>query len=153
MNYIEAPHSTYDIPQPSVFLAGGITGCPDWQANMVALLSHTDLTVFNPRRANFPMDDPKAALNQTRWEHQQLRKATAVMFWFPMEALCPIVLYELGAWSMTDKRLFVGMHVEYQRKQDVEIQTALVRRDVTIVRSLSELANQVLDWWRAYEAE
>jgi hypothetical protein len=34
------------------------------------------------------------------------------MFWFPCETLCPITLYELGAWTVlapqTGTKLFVG---------------------------------------------
>jgi len=146
MNYIEAPHTTYNLTGPSIFLAGGITNCPDWQATMAGILSDTDLTLLNPRRKDFPIGDPGAALNQIRWEHQQLRKATAILFWFPCETVCPIVLYELGAWSMTGKPLFVGVHPDYERKQDVEIQTGLVRPDIVIVKSLNKLAGQVIAW-------
>ena len=31
MKYIEAPAIVTEIESPSVFLAGGISGCPDWQ--------------------------------------------------------------------------------------------------------------------------
>ncbi len=46
---------------PSLFLAGGITGCPDWQRQLRDKLADTPLTLLNPRRANFPIDDPRAA--------------------------------------------------------------------------------------------
>lgn len=131
----------------SIFLAGGITGCPDWQREMVGRLSDTDLVLVNPRRDDFPVGDPGAAFKQITWEHIRLREVSAILFWFPKETLCPIVLYELGAWSMTDKPLFVGVHPEYKRRQDVEIQTGLVRPEVKIVYSLGELADQVhVDW-------
>ena len=35
------------------FIAGGITNCPDWQADIVEMLKDTDLTLLNPRRADF----------------------------------------------------------------------------------------------------
>ena len=44
---------------------------------------------------------------------------------------------------MTNKPIFVGMHPEYQRRQDVEIQTKLAKPEIEIVYSLQELANQV----------
>lgn len=128
---------------PALFLAGGITGCPDWQAAAITLLEGSGWTLLNPRRTDFPIGDPDAAYRQIRWEHQRLREADAVLFWFPCETLCPIVLYELGAWSMTNKPIFVGCHPRYPRRQDVEIQTGLARPDVTIVYSLDALCQSV----------
>jgi hypothetical protein len=137
------PPTEYRPALSSLFLGGGITGCPDWQAEVAALLADTPLTLLNPRRANFPIHDPNAAYEQIAWEHTHLRRADAILFWFPCETLCPIVLYELGAWSMTDKLLFVGVHPDYQRRADVEIQTSLVRPDVRVVYSLGDLARTV----------
>jgi len=152
MNYIEAPS---DITNPgalngchkSIFLAGGITNCPDWQQEMRELLSDTNLTILNPRRANFPIHDKSAAYKQIKWEHKHLHLATAILFWFPEETLCPIVLYELGYWAPTTKPIFIGTHLEYARRQDVEIQTRLARpQRRTIVYQLPLLANQVIHW-------
>jgi len=110
---------------------------------MVALLHDTDLVLLNPRRADFPIHDSDAALQQITWEHVHLRRATSILFWFPCETLCPIVLYELGAWSMTTKPIFVGVHPLYKRRRDVEIQTGLVKPEVVIAYSLRSLALQV----------
>ena len=142
MRYIEAL-KVYVGPERSVFLAGGIVGCPDWQQELVLLLHNTDLVLLNPRRRHFPIDDPAAAPAQIAWEHRHLHAATAISFWFPCESLCPIVLYELGAWSMTDKPIFVGTHPQYQRRQDVIEQTRLARPDVPVVSSLAALADRV----------
>ncbi len=144
--YIEAP--TIYMSQPherAVFLAGGIAGCPDWQAWMVKRLGDASVTLLNPCRAHFPINDPHAAEAQIIWEFAHLRRAYAILFWFPSETLCPIVLYELGAWSMTDKPIFIGVHPEYQRKSDVIIQTRLIRPHVQVVFSLEQLAQQILD--------
>ena len=142
MKYVEAPQSFEGVGK-SLFLAGGITSCPPWQTEMVDLLADTDWILFNPRREHFPIHDPTAALDQITWEYKQLRQASAILFWFPCETICPIVLYELGAWSMTTKPLFVGIHPEYSRRRDVEIQTRLARPEVQIVYSLVELAAAV----------
>ena len=146
MHYIESPGSFESkyLDPTSVFLAGGITGCPDWQQEIRGLLQDSDLVLVNPRRADFPIHDPNAALEQITWEHNCLRLVDAILFWFPCETMCPIVLYELGAWSMTNKPIFVGVHPRYQRRQDVEIQTGLVRPDVQVVYSLQELAALVM---------
>jgi hypothetical protein len=145
MEYVEAPKNWMALPnQPSLFLAGGITGCPDWQMEVAEMLVLTNYVVLNPRRANFPIGDPLTAEYQIKWEHDYLRKASAILFWFPCETLCPIVLYELGAWSMTEKPIFIGVHPEYQRRQDVEIQTQLSRPAVKIVYSINDLVAQVI---------
>ncbi|MEO1378678.1 MAG: hypothetical protein AAFW70_31365, partial [Cyanobacteria bacterium J06635_10] len=67
-----------------------------------------------------------------------------ILFWFPQESICPITLYELGSWSMTDKPLFIGIHPNYPRRRDVEIQTGFVRPEINIVYSLEDLAEQIL---------
>lgn len=147
MIYIESPTWLSRFQPASgdraLFLAGGITNCPDWQTKMVSLLSDTDWILLNPRRKHFPIHDPFAAPAQITWEYMHLRRATAILFWFPRETLCPIVLYELGAWSVMDKPLFIGVHPEYIRRQDVEVQTSLVRPNLNIVYSLEELAEVV----------
>jgi len=143
MKYIEAPCEFRPKIGESIFLAGGITGCPDWQQEIRQHLADTDLVLLNPRRKDFPIGDPGAARYQIEWEHNALRFADNILFWFPKETLCAIVLYELGAWSMMDKRIFVGVHPEYQRRQDVEIQTGLVRPNVGIVYSLAALAERI----------
>jgi len=148
MVYIEAPH-IYDEkqwPGNAIFLAGGITGCPDWQSAICQMLSDTDLTLVNPRRKNFPIDDPNAAKEQITWEYNHLRLVDAILFWFPPQTLCPIVLYELGAQSETAMPIFVGVDPNYSRRQDVEIQTGLARPNVDIVYSLRDLAEQVRTW-------
>jgi hypothetical protein len=141
MEYVEAPQQ-YTGNRFSVFLAGGITGCPDWQSDVVRALKEKEWAVFNPRRANFPIHDPAAAREQIEWEFKHLRRANAILFWFPCETLCPIVLYELGRWAALDGEIFVGVHPDYARKQDVEIQLSLARPDVHVVYSLDALIEQ-----------
>lgn len=136
----------------TLFLAGGISGCPLWQDEVVEAFKGTDIVLLNPRRRDFPMDDPDAAGAQIAWEHEHLRKASDILFWFPCETLCPIVLYELGTWTayhnaqMRIPRLFIGCHPEYKRRQDVVIQTALVAPHLTVTNSLSDLIQKVKDW-------
>lgn len=146
MRYIEAPEKAgFRVDEQRLFLAGGISGCPDWQQEMVSLLSDTHLALINPRRKDFPIDDPSAAQDQIEWEFTYLRLATLILFWFPCEALCPIALYELGAWSVSRTPIFVGVHPDYERRRDVEIQTMLARPKVQIVYSLEALAANVKD--------
>lgn len=142
MQYIEATGKDKPLFM-SVFLAGGITGCPDWQSDMVRLISdfevrhEAEFSVFNPRRKNFPISDPNASMEQIQWEFQRLRAADIVVFWFCKETLCPIVLWECSAalerlksaatiGSDACQRLVIGCDYDYQRRRDVEIQSELL---------------------------
>jgi hypothetical protein len=145
---IEAPNKyTLKENEISVFLAGGITNCPDWQKELIELLKDTpDIVMYNPRRKNFPIKDPNAAEEQITWEYNQLKEVDNLIFWFSRGSLNPIVLYELGIWGNSSGRpLFIGMDKEYERQQDVLIQTKLARPEIEIVYSLEDLSVQFLD--------
>lgn len=148
MLIVTAPTALDHVPVGGrrLFLAGGITECPDWQAEICEMLEDTALVLLNPRRPEFPIGDPACAEAQIRWEYMHLRMADAISFWFPAESLCPIVLYELGAWSMASKPIFVGRAPGYRRWQDVDIQTELVRPEVRVTDDLADLAEQVKTW-------
>ncbi len=137
--YLEAP----GVIGPSLFMAGGITDCPDWQAEFYKMMSNERIVLFNPRRENFPIHDPSASKAQIAWEFDHMKRADMISFWFPAETLCPIELFELGRWSWTDKTIFVGTDPEYERRRDVIIQLDLARPDVKVASSLKSLVDQV----------
>ena len=146
-----APIPAEDL-RKSLFVAGAITGAVDWQTDFARDLSATDLTLLNPRREIYDALDPDALRAQIRWEHDGLRAASAISFWFPAGALCMISLYELGSWAHwrdengQPKPLFVAAQPDYARYEDVVIQLELERPDVQVSSSLEELAAQILDW-------
>ena len=139
------PTIEYKGPHPSIFLAGGISDCRSWQQQMVEMLAGTKLAVLNPRWADWHSKDLDAGERQIAWEFRHLHSATARLFWFPMETLCPIALFELGGWTRGQEPLFVGMDPAYRRRLDVEIQLKLARPEVKIAYRLPDLA-QVLAW-------
>lgn len=149
LRYIECPTvyggtSEAGFGDGAIFLAGGITGVDDWQEGAAAALISSGQSVLNPRRKDFPIDDPKAAAGQIAWEFDHLRKATKILFWFAADEVQPIALYELGAWSMTDKPIFVGADPKYPRRDDVVIQTGLARPGLTIYDTLGALLGAAL---------
>ncbi len=150
MRYYEAP-TRYDGGDLSLFLGGGITGCGNWQVDMVKSLSDTEWVLLNPRRENFDVADPTFDLIQIPWEHDHLTRASALMFWFPPETLCPITLFELGRWLPTCKPLVLGVHPDYKRKRDVEIQTRLERPMQVIHYSLEDLTKAARELYRKPE--
>jgi len=157
MIYIEAPEQCpLDYKKPRVFLAGGITGCRDWQAEVVEKLNDVDIILFNPRRAEFPIDDPIAANEQIKWEFDHFRKSSLISFWFSAETVQPIVLFELGTWLMhyslmrviykewlTQRDIVIGVDPGYQRKQDVYIQTHLISHNINIVETIDDLVDGI----------
>lgn len=147
MQYIEAVGNEKAKHKVKLFLAGAITGALQWQNSVIKDLEKADLdiTVFNPRRKDFPMDDPDAAEEQITWEFNKLREANIICFWFCKETLCPICLWELASALERNRpedlqpgvetrpfKIIIGMDADYKRRQDVEIQTKLMDPDVQI---------------------
>ena len=139
MRYVQAPQP-YTGPGPLLFLAGGISDCPDWQAEAVAMLRDTPgLTVLDPRRAVFDLADPAAATEQITWEHTHLHRADVVLFWFAAGgSVQPITLYELGVHVTRGVPLAVGADPGYPRRLDVQIQLALARPGLTVHDTLAD---------------
>jgi hypothetical protein len=138
VRYVQAPEP-YEGPGPVLFLAGGISGCPDWQSQAAAMLRDTPgLTVLDPRRASFDLADPDVAAEQITWEYTHLRRADVVLFWFaPGGSVQPITLYELGVHVTRGVPLAVGADPGYPRRLDVEVQLALARPGLTVHDTLA----------------
>lgn len=142
-----------DLP---IFLAGGISNCPDWQAELISQLDGPTITLINPRREKYE-DSEDIARAQIKWEYDAFKQVEndpvvdrvsnwgSVLFWFPEETLCPITLLELGKLTQQRTPIFVGVHPNYARRLDVEVQLELSRPEVTVVYSLEDLAQQIKD--------
>jgi len=118
-----------------VFLAGGITKCPEWQKAVIAELEKYELpnlVVFNPRRENFPIGNPNASQEQIEWEFFWLERMDIFSMYFSAgESDQPICMYELGRnlLRMTlagrKDRCVISVEKGYKREQDVLIQSKL----------------------------
>lgn len=147
-----------------LFLAGSITGVGDWQTDIVdfpcvksrnisGLGTNYDgisdyFHTFNPRREHYDTLIPGVEKEQITWEYFCINHHCAnILFWFGKETVAPITLYEYGRALLTfdHSRIWVGVHPEYPRKNDVIIQTNLVNSDLAdnIVYSLSSLAEKI----------
>lgn len=145
MQYIEAV-SNEEAKHASIFLAGGITNCADWQAKVTEDLKDIEeVTIFNPRRKDFDVTDKNAEREQITWEYKRLREADIILFWFTAETLNPIVLFEYGSAleRISASRIVVGVHPDYQRKSDVEIQTSLRNKNIKIHYDLESVVEAV----------
>lgn len=123
-----------------LFLAGGISNCPDWQAATELALSDLLGVVHNPRRPGVLVADE--AVGQIEWEFEALRLSETILFWFPKDTVCPITLYELGVWATKGAPLIVGTDPKYTRQIDVFTQLRLARPDVIVHDSLDAVITQ-----------
>lgn len=135
--YTEAPAEHGTATAPTVFTAGGITGVRNWQLSAaLQLLVASPAHVINPRRADFPINDPDAAPEQIAWEHAALAASEVILFWFPAGAVQPIALYELGAHATRGATIAVGTDPAYERRLDVVEQLRHARPELEVHTSL-----------------
>lgn len=122
------------------FLAGGITGCKDWQKQTIDSLlkyesngfSLDNLVILNPRCANFDVNNEMASVNQIHWEYDYLTTCDILSVYFSSETIQPIVLYELGKYGEMLRRshnmdiindyIIVSVEKEYERSMDIKCQ-------------------------------
>ncbi len=146
--------------KPFLFLAGSISNASDWQTEACRILSEK-YTIFNPRREFFDVKDPKVEEEQITWEHYYLEECQNILFYFALETVAPITLFEYGCYlektypcphnnyGTYSKNLFVGVHPDYPRKNDVIIQTRLRRPNQKVNIGLREVLEECLakDKW------
>lgn len=120
----------------TVFLAGGITKCDDWQSKVIEELKFdNNITLYNPRQKKFDIKNNSAAVDQIIWEFERLEQADIFSMYFcNSESDQPICMYELGRniarmqikypndWM---NRIVVSIEDGYKRSQDVRVQLSL----------------------------
>jgi len=145
-----------------VFIAGGISNCPDWQTDLISRLKKdkrlkncgtVKILIFNPRRKNKPRVDETEA--QVTWEFFNLNKSDIISFWFSEGSLNPIVLFEYGrilaAPNRWKKSVIVGCHEKYGRRTDVIIQTKLIEQsrfrhpEIEVKNTFEDFANELIE--------
>lgn len=144
---VKSPEALRPVTNKSIFLAGGISNCADWQEEVaVRLAAETDAIIYNPRREDFDMSAyEEVSKQQIIWEWHALRMSTVNLFWFPAETLCPITLLEYGSAMerLHTGALMCGTHPDYQRRFDVITQTELKQHGY-IWDNLDELVDQTI---------
>ena len=146
MRIITAPERNWPwgYEKPWVFLAGGITNCPNWQIKAIDKLKKIDHGVlFNPRRDNFPIHDPNAAREQITWEFNALMNCSIFTMWFSAGTSDqPIGMYELGRYLARYQlgriyKIVIGCENGYKREQDVLLQVGLVDSNLHVFRDFT----------------
>jgi len=155
MRAVVAPHpfSRSIGDGPAVFLAGGITGCPDWQQAVTMALRGEHVVVLNPRQPHYDADNPDNYTRQVDWEftHRNHEALAYMLFWFPAPQIQPIALFELGdALARPELPVVVGADPRYSRHLDVVQQCRAARPQVIVHDDLdSTVAElQTLLRWR-----
>lgn len=130
------------LDKTAIFMAGGITGCPDWQREVANQLSGIpNLILINPRRDSW--DPTLSGKEQIVWEHRHLQLADYTYFWFPKEGQCAITLFELGAALGEKRNIRVGVEPGYWRELDVHAQVERAASHITVVDKLYDLYEPV----------
>lgn len=143
---IKTPTSDNQSLATDIFLAGGISNCPDWQAEALRLLEHTDLVVANPRRPEGLAHTGEEAKKQIEWEFANIKTAGIVLFWFPgTEFMQPITLFELGKQLGRGCQIVVGADPAFSRAFDVAVQTRLERPQLTVHSTLESTVEAAVD--------
>lgn len=149
MTTLITPESGTDWDHVDLFLAGGISNCPDWQNETVQMLDGLDLFVANPRRSYGLEKTGDAAAKQIAWEHEMLSRAAVTLFWFSAGAIQPIALLELGRKMTEDKPLVVGVDEFYERRFDVEQQLWLEREQKPLYSLIEVVSKATEECYRA----
>ena len=172
MKIVAAPEDIICLPtEVKCFLGGGITNCPEWQREVIANFAAYDakfpgeldrLVVFNPRRDNFPIDDPNAAPQQISWEFNLLQKMDVFSMLFSSgESDQPICMYELGRNLQrmatrfpTDfaERVVISCDPSYKRAQDVKIQTQLAFSEFGVTPTIVDGADPLVHMYQIIKA-
>ena len=130
-----------------VFLAGGISNCPDWQSEVIDRLkndeflkSMNNIVIDNPRREFFDVSQEDDVLlqsekDQIEWEFDKLESCDIFSIYFcNSSSVQPICMYELGRniVRMQEKfphdwqiRIVISVEDGYIRKKDVLLQSEL----------------------------
>lgn len=145
---LKSPAALQPNVNRSIFLAGGISNCWDWQEGAAVKIASAvdDCIIYNPRRDDFDMSAyEEVSRQQIIWEYHALRMSTVNLFWFPAETLCPITLLEYGSAMerLHPGALMCGTHPDYQRRFDVKMQNEL-RHGTHIYDDLDTLVEQTI---------
>jgi len=139
MKVITAPE--YYVPtreEITIFLAGGITDCENWQKEVIDYLKslpeeNTDkLVIFNPRRDKWPKSsDTEEIRRQINWEADYIRHADIFSMYFTNTEKSDLqfCFYVLGRYAGVYSRGkdIISYQEGFKRALDVEFQMSINR--------------------------
>ena len=147
----------------TLFLAGGITNCRQWQKELINMFKNyqsqhgqLNLTIFNPRRQNFPIDDPNASFEQIKWQFEYIQKSDIFSMFFcgDTNSSQPICFYQLGKQLGLRKNnnfnnIVITAEPQFSRYEDVVIQTQLISNNgLNVFNNLNEHFKQIINVYK-----
>lgn len=144
LSYLSTPeiYDSSSNDRLSVFLAGSASF--PWRIEFEKKLNDHELTLIDP---TYKKNDPWTRIDHIRWEHEHIDKADVLLAWLPaneetkLHTLSLTTLFELGRFAqMKEKKIVMGIHPEYYKRNEVMLQLSILRPEVEIVSSLDELA-------------
>lgn len=149
---VQAPKDT-KLNGITIFLAGGISNCPNWQAKISNKIEYNqtlfdlskkyskNIIVYNPRCETRPEETP-----QIIWEFERLEKSNIISFWFSGGSVNPITLFEYGAhFKNPNKKIIVGCDPTYERKVNVILQTKLAMPNLKVFSNIDDFYDEIID--------
>lgn len=111
-----------------IFLAGTIDceqGSVDWQHKICKKIegisdNKYSITIYNPRREEFPDNGSKEVRRQIRWEHEHMDNADYIIMNILENSKSPITLMELGMYAKSGK-LIVFCKPKFYRYDNVKL--------------------------------
>ena len=164
MKVITAPE--YYVPKKTeitVFLAGGITNCEDWQQEVIDYLQNLPenqtekLVIYNPRRSEWPDNgDVEEIRRQINWEADYIRHADIFSMYFvnTKKSDQPICFYELGKYA--NCRSVISYQEGFTRALDVKLQLEVIgienriNENFTPVQHAEAIMKEYDEEWRRY---
>ena len=159
MKVITAPNKVDYVGGKIVcFLAGGITGVPNWQYKVIKYLEEKPgterLVLINPRREEWP-SDPEEVRRQIEGEFEFLNFCDIFSVYFSGgDSVQPITLYELGRQlalrNLRPWDIVISVGEGYKRETDVVIQSELALGGLDLVKVNRTPKQHADDIYRRY---
>lgn len=125
--HIMAPDDTKKRQGKSFFFAGTIDSgdSPNWQKELTNELNkdkglYGKLTIFNPRRDEWPDDGSDEVIRQIRWELDHMDEADFIIMNIIGDSKSPISLMEIGLYAQSGK-LIVFCPEDFYRFDNVMV--------------------------------
>lgn len=124
---IMAPSEDKTRVGKTIFLAGTIDSgdSPNWQRQLYQEMSkeqdlYDKVTIFNPRRDEWPDDGSDEVIRQIKWEHKHMDEADYIVMNIIGDSKSPISLMEIGMYAQSGK-LTVFCPEDFYRFDNVKV--------------------------------
>ena len=151
---IDAPSNKKPIDNSvKVFLAGTIdadTGSEDWQHKICKKIEDTTdnkyrITIYNPRREEFPDSGSSEVRRQIKWEHKHMDDADLIVMNILEDSKSPISLMEIGMYAESGK-LVVFCKPGFYRYDNVQMVCKKYNVPLHNTNDIDEICKLILNY-------